>query len=423
MMKRCLFPSLALIITITSVSSSSTETLTHRYLRGSGNFMTRGLEECGSDCGCAAIRSSSCNSTEGELSYVAPTGNNGIINATDGEIGEDEWDLDRCGVPMYEAGNANTKDQLSQAWIDWNCATNTLCILIKTLNQTEKVIKNEGDSERWFQVSKKKLSPTLGWTNIFNGSEIIAVEGCYTITQEVTCIEAAEIHVNMVPAGSPTAAGATSSTGSKNGSGKIAMKLKQCTSQPSLSPSSSGQPSSWPSANPTNSPKITPHPSILATPKPSKANDGITPQPTKQPSRSPTQKPSLRPSQSAAPSSQPSLSPSSSGQPSSVPSASPSLSSEPSSQPSLTPSQSAAPSSQPSLSPSSSGQPSSVPSEPSSQPSLTPSQSAAPSSQPSLSPSSSGQPSSWPSSTKRSPPAPEAISNMPSQVPSEKEKA
>eukprot|EP00984_Skeletonema_dohrnii_P024477 scaffold13607_cov117-Skeletonema_dohrnii-CCMP3373.AAC.1 len=296
MMKRCLFPSLALIINITLVSSSYTETQTHRYLRGSGNFMTRGLEEC-------PMRSSTCNSTQDppELSYIAPTGNNGIINATDGVIGVDEWDLTKCGIPMYKAGNAAKPDgQLSQAWLDWDCTTNTLCILIETLNETEYFIADDSDAdaERWIKIydnTNKGSKPpkTSGWTNIKDeNDDIIAIEACYNITQDVTCINRAEIHANIVPPGNPNANSDTSSTGSKSKSGFIAIKLQQCplpTSKPSLSPSSSGQPSSWPSANPTNSPE-TPLPTILATSKPSKAVSTIS---SGQPSSVPSASPSL----------------------------------------------------------------------------------------------------------------------------------
>eukprot|EP00984_Skeletonema_dohrnii_P034722 scaffold33655_cov137-Skeletonema_dohrnii-CCMP3373.AAC.1 len=148
------FP-LALVLNAISVSASpyrqkqkAMQNRHNLYLRGSGNLMTRGLEEC-------PIRSNSCLSTDpkntdDKRSYVAPTGNNGIIDATDGVIGVDEWDLTKCGIPMYKAGNAaNTK--LSQAWLDWNCTTNTLCILIETLNETEYFIADDGDSERWFK--------------------------------------------------------------------------------------------------------------------------------------------------------------------------------------------------------------------------------------------------------------------------------
>ena len=262
------------------------EMQTHRNLRGSGsgNLLTRGLEleQCTDD----AVRSDSCNSTENEISYVAPTGNNGDINATDGEIGDNEWDLSKCGVPMYEAGDAGKANaiQKSQAWVDWNCATNTLCILIKTLNETEYVIRDEDNSERWFRAYdrtlRNKIDLTSGWTNIVNlDNDITAVEACYSVAEDVdvTCINEAEIHVNMVPAGSPTADGDTSSTGSKNGSGNIALNL--------VCP--------LPTSNPSNSP------TILSTSKPTKDNDGTTKQPTREPSRSPTQHPSLRPSQSA----------------------------------------------------------------------------------------------------------------------------
>ena len=198
--------SLALVIATTSASASASpyrqkqkavQNRHNLYLRGSGNLMTRELdvEECTDD----ADRSDICISIKGNSSYVAPTGNNGVIDI-DGN--DTEWDKSRCGVPMYEAGDPGKKNaiQHSQAWLDWNCTTNTLCILIKTLNDKEYVIVN--DTEQWFKAYDEdltsKISITEDWQYIYNdGGNITGVEGCYHIAQNTTCIEEAEIHVNV----------------------------------------------------------------------------------------------------------------------------------------------------------------------------------------------------------------------------------
>ena len=89
----------------------------------------------------------------GDRGYVAPTSNNGNI-IIDGSISVDEWDLSKCGVPMWEAGDSGKPNPIlfSEAWFNWDCKTETLCILVKTVNETLYVLKDEDNSSnRWFK--------------------------------------------------------------------------------------------------------------------------------------------------------------------------------------------------------------------------------------------------------------------------------
>ena len=115
--------------------------------------------------------------------------------AIDGTIAK--WGDLSCGIPMWEAGNPD-KTLASHAFLNWDCSTSELCILVKAVDGFSLV------SDFWFKdysLGQSKQVPIVGKgvQTILNfaspTNEIIAWEACYSMAAD--CSDAVEIHANF----------------------------------------------------------------------------------------------------------------------------------------------------------------------------------------------------------------------------------
>lgn len=142
----------------------------------------------------------------------------------------DDWDTSCAGIPMWEAGDANKNGGAtlaSSAYIDWHCATNTLCILVKT---AEGFYLDRDAGQDWLKIyglSQSVQVPTR-LEPVYDANGIkIGWEGCYSPQLKAGCQSQVEIHANFND--NPSVDGRrTTSTGKSNGSGYIALDLS-CT--------------------------------------------------------------------------------------------------------------------------------------------------------------------------------------------------
>jgi len=140
---------------------------------------------------------------------------------------------------MYEAGQED-KDNVSNAYTNYDCSSNELCILVvvdTTARDTDgnRFVLDPNDlSQYWFRVydlGQNVLDPnSKGQKEIKNtNDEIIGWEGCYDLTPG--CYKEIQIHANFCRVavdGTITACESTTSTG-KKGNG-IGLYLECCSS-------------------------------------------------------------------------------------------------------------------------------------------------------------------------------------------------
>ena len=144
----------------------------------------------------------------------------------DGHISD--WNgLTTCpGIPMYRAGDSG-KEHAADAFLDWDCSTTTLCILVKTrtghfiddlwfkqdsigtVNGIEVYADDDGDGV---------VDPE--WDGFgFSPSTIVAWEQC--IDMSASCHIQAQFHANYFADGESQ----TSSTGKAPNSGDVRIAL------------------------------------------------------------------------------------------------------------------------------------------------------------------------------------------------------
>lgn len=134
-----------------------------------------------------------------------------------------------CGIPMWEAGDSD-KVVGSQAFLNWDCNTGELCILVKA-TEGNYLQEDPDIVNMWFKDYGQGNSPqeTLGDglqtirevdTDTGNGN-ITAWEACYSMP--ATCFNEVEIHTNFFLAGTDSQEGRTASTG--KASARIALDL------------------------------------------------------------------------------------------------------------------------------------------------------------------------------------------------------
>jgi len=147
-----------------------------------------------------------------------------------------DWGDLSCGIPMYEAGNPFDKDRISTAFINWDCATKTLCILVKAdtgyyLTGTDTWFKNY-DSDN----GGGNFAAVGSLQNIHDGPNVIGWEGCFSTTSYTTgCLKNVEINANFLK---PDGSG-TTSTGKSNVNARIALDLTNCPTTTTSSSSAS----------------------------------------------------------------------------------------------------------------------------------------------------------------------------------------
>ena len=174
------------------------------------------------------------------LAYLPTSNVTGFNDTLDGTL--TPWDsVDDCGIPMYEAGNIN-KQLASTAFLNWDCTTGTLCILV---NATYGIFIYESNDDSWFRdysVQQNVLTPISGSFNYIkdpdDSSVTIGWEGCYnkeTSGLLPQCSTKVQVHANYDCFGE-TSEGRTTSTGKgqnnvPTGGGFIALDLS-CPSPP-----------------------------------------------------------------------------------------------------------------------------------------------------------------------------------------------
>ena len=190
-------------------------------------------------CGTAPAISSQCQATNTNGAVYFPSSRDTTITI-DGD--KSDWDsvINSCsgGMPMYEAGNS-AKDYVSDAYTNYDCSTNTLCILVKArpnyrldpdLAQMWLKVYDIGNSDQPF-IDKQMIYDD---TN----TNVIGWEGCYElpppgVSNPTGCWSSIQIHANFCRVatdgtGTITACGSTTSTG-KKGNG-IGIFLECCSS-------------------------------------------------------------------------------------------------------------------------------------------------------------------------------------------------
>jgi hypothetical protein len=146
----------------------------------------------------------------------------------------DDWYLGCPGIPMWQAGNNFTKPHTADAYINWDCNTGTLCILVKA-REGYVLDKNSTDADFWFKdyaEGENAQKSNGGIQKIFDPNDkevMVAWEACYD--KFSNCLQEVQIHANFHVAGET--GNETTSTGKKNGSGYIALDLTcPCDSDP-----------------------------------------------------------------------------------------------------------------------------------------------------------------------------------------------
>eukprot|EP00984_Skeletonema_dohrnii_P012160 scaffold4904_cov113-Skeletonema_dohrnii-CCMP3373.AAC.4 len=137
--------------------------------------------------------------------------------AIDGTVAN--WGDLSCGIPMWEAGNPE-KTLASHAFLNWDCSTSELCILVKAVDGFSLV------DQFWFKdysVRNSDQTPIEGKEvrTILNDGGIEAWEACYSMA--AVCSDEVEIHANFDITGG--AGGRTTSTGKTKSLGSIALDL------------------------------------------------------------------------------------------------------------------------------------------------------------------------------------------------------
>mmetsp|Transcript_14647 Transcript_14647/g.23985 ORF Transcript_14647/g.23985 Transcript_14647/m.23985 type:complete len:699 (+) Transcript_14647:291-2387(+) len=158
-----------------------------------------------------------------------PTSTNEDFNFTlTGSL--DKWEsLTSCdGIPMYNAGNRDSSKPnsflVSHAWLNWDCSSGKLCILVKADTDSGYTLETSTDSDLWFKDYSDQNSPQVpvgsgGVTKIYDDDKLIAWEACYSMAAE--CSKEVEIHANF----QGNEASGTTSTGKSTASGLIAFDL------------------------------------------------------------------------------------------------------------------------------------------------------------------------------------------------------
>jgi hypothetical protein len=133
---------------------------------------------------------------------------------------------------MWEAGD-KTKVHASDAYLNWDCSTSTLCILVKA-REGYYIKDDDDDSNMWFKEYGSSNSPKdpIGEfvQRIFDGDDVnpkmIAWEACFPIDTVPACLKSGvEVHANFFYANDETTEGRTTSTGKENSAGYIALDL------------------------------------------------------------------------------------------------------------------------------------------------------------------------------------------------------
>jgi hypothetical protein len=159
-----------------------------------------------------------------------------------------DWDsvINTCGVggmPMYEAGSVD-KDEVSNAYTNYDCLSNELCILVlvnttATDKDGNRFVLDNDEAQMWFKVydinnsvqppnSKQVINNTIG--------ETIGWEGCYTLgpgdSDPAGCWTNVEIHANFCTVQGDVVGECekTTSTGKGGQDNGIGIFLKCCSS-------------------------------------------------------------------------------------------------------------------------------------------------------------------------------------------------
>ena len=184
-------------------------------LQGADNTATQNSARKLTSCPTSAICTPATNAG---AAYKPPSNTSSI--AADGDM--TDWTPSSCGIPMWEAGNSdkNSAVHSSNAFINWDCDTGTLCILVKATGDLSLV------DSFWFknydESSNEQVPIGIGSpTNVYDDNNVlIGWEGCYKMN--AFCINEVEIHANFAE---ETGQARTTSTGKPNGSGYISLDL------------------------------------------------------------------------------------------------------------------------------------------------------------------------------------------------------
>ncbi len=167
-----------------------------------------------------------CTSTNLGKTYQ-PTSTSGAI-VVDGDISDWNPHMSCAGIPMFRAGNpacgigpecqntGSNGEYALDAWVDYDCSSSTLCVLVKAQSGFE--LKDN------FEFSYTGYNGKQYGTAIMDVSNnIIAWEGCFDLA--FGCVKGVQFHANY----SPLDAGEsqTGSTGkpSRNSDDTIALDL------------------------------------------------------------------------------------------------------------------------------------------------------------------------------------------------------
>jgi hypothetical protein len=111
----------------------------------------------------------------------------------DGLLGD--WDVTDASpdffAQMWEAGR-NNKTPASKAYARYDCATSTLCVLVKAATGVTLI---NSPSDMWFREDSISQSPIValaGIKTISEGGVVVGWEGCFTVPKG--CYSKTEIH-------------------------------------------------------------------------------------------------------------------------------------------------------------------------------------------------------------------------------------
>lgn len=170
------------------------------------------------------INETYCNATTTGQAYK-PTSNHPdfTIDGTFAPWGDDPT----CGIPMWEAGESSKVVVRSRAFLNWDCNTGALCILVNATDG-HYLDPDPDNSNNWFKVYTENSNQVPigdGLQTILDdtGNNILAWEACYDMN--TTCFQQVQIHANFHEAGGDH--GRTTSTGkkSRNTDATIALDL------------------------------------------------------------------------------------------------------------------------------------------------------------------------------------------------------
>ena len=175
---------------------------------------------------------------------------------------ESDWDpvIDTCSgpMPMYEAGDS-TKDYVSNAYTNYDCSSNELCILVlvnttATDKDGNRFVLDTDEAQMWFKVyniSSSVQTPNSKGKKVIKNAddEVIGWEGCYDLPPQSTdpewstdpagCWTNIEIHANFcsvasdgtfVICGTEDPEPGTTSTGKGGQDNAIGIFLECCSS-------------------------------------------------------------------------------------------------------------------------------------------------------------------------------------------------